>query len=98
MSLTVLIEPSLSGGFRAATGGPIPMEVHAASRDEALDKIKSMLRLRAADGAVFLDLESSNDHAFSDRIGFLKDEPLFDEWQQAIQEYRDQDDRNEGLS
>ncbi|MDB5308775.1 MAG: hypothetical protein JWO38_2977 [Gemmataceae bacterium] len=46
MELSVLIEPIAGNGFRAWTGEPFPVAAEGATREEALDKLRTALEAR----------------------------------------------------
>ncbi len=97
MSLSVIVEPVAEGGFCARSGDPLPFSAHGNSRDEALAKLRALVDEKIASGTEIVEFAPQYNHRFREQIGFLKDDPLFDEWQRAIEAYRDEVDRAEGI-
>lgn len=94
MQVPVLVEPVAGNGFRAKGAEPFGLITLGATREEALQKLRADIQSRLAHGAEvrLLDVPTAND-PWQRLEGIYKDEPLFDEWQQAIAEYREQVDR-----
>ncbi len=96
MKISVLVEPLNGKGFRATGGQPVPVTVEGATREEALSKLKSEVQARLKAGAELLELEiGPEEYPFLKYAGMFKDDPMFDEWKQAIEEYRDQVDKDD---
>src|SRR5439155_15814481 len=91
MKLPVLIEPIDNQGFRAKSGEPLGLTAEGATPEEALRKLQELLAARIAAGGrvVQIDLPEA-EHPWRRGAGMFKDDPLFDEWQQAIAERRKQ--------
>jgi hypothetical protein len=95
MQIPVLVERLPGKGFRARGGEPFALAAEGATRDEAVERLQEMIDQRIRAGAEVRTLEvSGSDHPWLRLAGTLKDEPLFDEWQQAIGEYRHQRDND----
>ena len=96
MQLPVLIEPVDGNGFRAESGSPVPATAHGATREEALRNLRQTIQARLAAGAEIACVEIYDpERPHAQVAGIFKDNPLFDEWQEAIEEYRrlrDQED------
>lgn len=92
MELPVLIEPIADNGFRARLGDPLSMSAEGATRDEAVQKLKSLLQQRLANGSQISSLLVPVErHAWMKCAGiFREDDPVIQEWQKAIQQYRDE--------
>jgi predicted RNase H-like HicB family nuclease len=89
--IPILIEPVADNGFRAKTGAPFELSADGATRDEAIDGLRQLLQNRLNDGAQLdaIDVPSaSQPNAWTHFAGMFKDDPYFDEWQQAIAENR----------
>ncbi|MBI1918297.1 MAG: hypothetical protein HYS12_26700 [Planctomycetes bacterium] len=95
MKWPVLIEPVDNNGFRAKSGAPLGLTAERATPEEALRKLQELLAAWVAAGGrvVQIDLPEA-DHPWLRGAGMFKDDPLFDEWQQAIAEYRKQIEEN----
>jgi predicted RNase H-like HicB family nuclease len=98
MKISVLIEPMNGKGFRASGIEPFCITAEGETREEALEKLKTEAesRLKAGAEIVTVDIGPSELHPLLKFSGIFKDDPLFDEWQQAIEEYRRQLDEDEG--
>jgi predicted RNase H-like HicB family nuclease len=98
MQIPILIEPVSGNGFRARGGEPFAVTADGATREEALHKLREVIHARIAAGGqvVPLDLPETA-HPLAPFAGMFKDDPLFDEWQAAIAEYRQQVDESLGL-
>jgi hypothetical protein len=100
MNIPVLIEPIANSGFRATGGLPFEIAVEGATRDEALGRLRAEIERRMAHGAIVVPLEltPAEGHPWVQGAGMFRDNPLFDAWQQAISEYRQQRDQDAGSS
>jgi hypothetical protein len=89
MRIATLVEPIPGGGFRASCGGPFDLSAEGATAEEAVEQLKGQLRGRLAAGAHVVEVELPEvPHAWMPYAGIFRDDPLFDEWQQAIAENR----------
>src|SRR5262245_9389589 len=91
MQLSVLIEPVANNGFRARGGEPFAVCAEGATRDEALQKLRELVQARLAQGAEVVTLDvPATDHPWGPYAGMFQDEPLLDEWKQAMADHRRQ--------
>ena len=98
MQIPVLIEPVANNGYRARCGEPLPLQTEGATREEAVRKLNELLELRLQKGGELTSLEIGKPaHPLFQWAGWLKNDPLFEEWQQAIEENRRRDDEELGL-
>ena len=96
MQITVLVEPMNGKGFRASGCEPFAIAAEGATREEALSRLKGQVQARLSGGAEVVALEvTPEEHPLMKFAGMFKDDPLFDEWQQAIAEYRDKIDKDD---
>jgi len=96
MQIPVLIETVDNIGYRATIGQPLVMSAEGTTREEALDHLREAVKDRLKAGAEIASLELPNsEHPLARFAGMLKDEPLFEAWQQAIADYRKQRDEEE---
>jgi hypothetical protein len=97
MKIPILVEPIENGGFRATSGPPFGVSAEGATRDEALARLRQEIDRRLAAGAVVmpLDITTTEEKPAIWGIGMFRDDPLFDEWQAAIEEYRRKVDEEE---
>jgi predicted RNase H-like HicB family nuclease len=89
MQIPVMIEPTGEDGFRASCGWPFPVTAEGPTRDEALQRLREQIAARMTAGAevIWLDAPASDLRQIPEP-GDLKDNPLFEEWVQAMAEYR----------
>jgi hypothetical protein len=97
MKIPILVEPIANDGFRATSGPPFAVSADGATRDEAMTRLREEIDRRLAEGAVVVSLEikASEEKPAIWGIGMFRDDPLFDEWQEAIEEYRRKVDEEE---
>jgi len=93
MQIPVLIKPVAGNGFHATGAAPFGLTAEGATREEALQKLRQLIATCLAEGAelVALDVPPSG-HPLAAYAGKFKDDPMFDEWQQAIAELRRRED------
>lgn len=96
MQIPVLIEPVGSDGFRASGGPGMGFVAEGATSDEAIGRFRAEMERRIAAGAILVNLEirTTDENPWGQCAGSLKDDPLFDEWQREIAEYRRQVDES----
>jgi hypothetical protein len=98
VEIPVLIEAIQGNGYRASTGQPLALVGEGATREEALAKLRQALEARLAAGAQVVSLQlPGTEHPLAPFAGMYKDDPLFEEWQQAIAENRRLADEELGL-
>jgi hypothetical protein len=100
VQIPILIEPVPGDGFQSRGGEPFALSAHGATRAEVLAKLREQLQARLRDGAevVTLDLgERPTANPWVEFAGMFKDDPYFDEWQQAIAENRRKIDENRDI-
>jgi hypothetical protein len=91
VQIPILIEPVAGNGFRSRGGEPFALSAEGCTRAEVVAKLQEQLRTRLRDGAevVTLDVdERSTANPWIAFAGMFKDDPYFDDWQQAIAENR----------
>ena len=96
MDIPVLIEKVGTNGFRAKTGEPLALMSEGATREEALQKLATLVQNRIFAGAEMTTL-NVGEHPLARFAGMFKDNPLMEEWQQAMEEHRQKADQEEGL-
>jgi len=89
MKIPILIEPTANQRFRAIGGSPLAGSVEADTPDEAVEKLKVLIQDRVAKGAQItsIDLPDGVDPWLAG-AGMFRDDPLYNDWQQAIVDYR----------
>lgn len=99
MHIPVWIEPKPGSGFRATSSMPFPLTAEGVTEAEALSRLQELIRDRVERGGRLVSLEASQamhtEFPWMQFAGDLKDEPLFEEWQEAIRENRRQIDEAE---
>lgn len=89
MHLTILLEPADGQRYRASSGPPLGLEAEGDSREEALGNLRDQIEHKIRSGVEILTLEvDTAGHPWKQFAGTLKDEPLFEEWVQAMAQYR----------
>jgi hypothetical protein len=88
-----LIERIDGSGYRARGGEPLPLTVEAPTREAALAKLKEQLQARLRNGAELVALElTPTSHPLAEFVGMFKDDPMVEEWKEAMADYRRQID------
>jgi len=89
MEIPVLLEPTPNNGFHARSGPPLDLSAEGRTPEEALHNLRELVRARVAPGSRIVTLNVlEGTHPWATLAGMFEDEPLFDEWQQAIAERR----------
>ncbi len=90
MTIPVLIEPIANDGFRATGGPPFAVTAQGTTREEALARLREAIDQRMVEGSVLvpLEIDTTEENPWNAVVGMLRDDPLFDEWQEAIAENR----------
>jgi hypothetical protein len=100
MQIPILIEPVEGNGFRSRGGELFALSAEGSTRDEVLEKLRAQLALRMSQGAEFLLLDSAAPpqvNPWIEYAGMFKNDPYFDEWQEAIAENRRKIDENKDI-
>ena len=101
MQIPVWVEPHPERGVRATSGLPLVMTADGATEAEALSRLQELIHDRLSRGGRLVSLEAPEiteaERPWMRFAGDLKEEPLFDAWQEAIQEYRQQVDKAEQI-
>ncbi len=91
MQIPILIEPVAGNGFRSRGGELFGLSVEGATRDEVLAKLRDQLAARPREGTELISLEVAaqpTGNPWVQFAGMFKDDPYFEEWQQAIADNR----------
>jgi hypothetical protein len=96
VEIPVLIERVADNGYRVSSTAPFPFAVEAATKEEALTKAREMLEKRAAEGAEVGSVSLGKPPAGRVGGGYLKDDPQFDAWLEAMKAHRERIDAEEG--
>jgi hypothetical protein len=95
VQIPILIEPVEGNGYRSRGGEPFALSAEGATPAEVLAKLHEQLQTRLVGGAELLALDVNGPQAVNPWVefaGMFKDDPYFDEWQQAIAENRRKQD------
>jgi hypothetical protein len=95
MQISVLIEPVPGQGYRARGGKPLALTAEAATRDAAIQRLRELIEERVAAGAEIVSIDvpgSQIEHPWLPYAGMFRNDPLVEEWKQAMAEYRRQAD------
>ena len=89
MQIPILVEPVAGNGYRARGGEPFGFTAEGPTREEAVGRLREMIRVRLGSGAEILSVEvPAGETPWLRLEGAFAADPQFDEWQQAIAEYR----------
>ena len=92
MRIPILIEHLAGGVYRANGGSLFPFTTEGSSADEALHRFKEKLMEQRVGGAHIVSMEVPADNPWLAMAGIFRDDPTFDEWQEAIAENRRRDE------
>ncbi len=101
MRIPVLIEPLAQDRFRAV--GPLEgLSAEGRTSDEARQKLETLLQERLSHGVQLAWIETQleapvAEHPLAKHAGTWRDDPMFGEYQQAVEEYRRQRDEQDAL-
>jgi hypothetical protein len=91
MQIAVLIEPVAGNGYRAVGAGVESLSAEGATAEEALRKVRQLLADRLAAGMRLVTVEVPGaENPWAAMAGMYKDDPLLEEWRNAMAEYRRQ--------
>jgi hypothetical protein len=99
MQIPVIVEPTQSGQYRAHAPQPLTSVGEGPTSEAALAKLREALEKELQKGKqiVLMDLPGEEANPWLAMAGSLKDNPLYDEWRAAMEENRDQSDREAGI-
>jgi hypothetical protein len=93
MSISILVEPA-ANGFHAVSGGPLNLSAVAESAAGALAALREKIADRLRGGAMLIE-QSFARVASPIPVVPLAENPLFDDWLAAVEEYRRNRDAEE---
>lgn len=89
MEIPIIVEPAGDAGFRASSGGLWGLEIHAPTREEAVEKLRELIDRRLDAGAEVFALEIRRaSHPLAPFAGMFKNDPLLESWKDAMAAYR----------
>lgn len=87
MKIPILIEAA-GVRFRASTGELFVARAEGDSPEEALELMKRQIEHRVQGARIEMFELPNGENPWLAGAGMLRDEPLFDDWQQAMADYR----------
>jgi hypothetical protein len=97
MEVPFIIEPVAGNGYRATGAGGLSVGLTAAGATaaEAIDRLADQVRIRVNAGAKLAELSVAASVApWMQDAGYLQDDPLYEPWREAMDEYRRQLDED----
>jgi hypothetical protein len=89
MQIAVLVERLKGNGYRARGAEPFALTGKGATREEALGKLRAKIQARLKAGVELIGLEvGAEPNPWVEFAGMFKDDPMIDEWKQAMADYR----------
>ena len=91
MEVPVIVEPVAGNGYRVTGAGGLSVGLTAegASVAEAIGRLAEQVRTRVRAGAKLTEVDLAAGAApWTQDAGYLHDEPLFERWREAMDEYR----------
>jgi|SRR5947209_16551808 len=92
MSIAILVEPA-ANGYRAVTGAPLDLVAEAATLADAVAALNAQIAERLRGGAILIEQTVAPSPPIA--ILPLADNPLFDDWLRAVEDYRSRRDTEE---
>src|SRR5436309_10120486 len=79
VEIPVLIEPVAGNGYRAKSGEPLPLVAEGTTRDEAMQKLRELMRQQLHAGAevTALEVPGAAPNPWAEFAGVFKDDPYF---------------------
>ncbi len=91
MGVPVIIETVMGNGYRATGAGGLSVGLTAegATEAEAIERLAEQIQTRVNAGARLSELNVAAEPApWKQNAGYLRDEPLYDRWREAMEENR----------
>jgi hypothetical protein len=91
VDVTVIIEPVAGNGYRATGAGGLSVGLTAegATSAEAIDRLAVQVQARVTAGAELAQVSVVvGASPWKQDAGYLRDEPLYGPWREAMEEYR----------
>ena len=91
MEIPVIVEPLAGNGYRATGAGglSIGLTAEGATPAEAIDRLAVQVQARLTSGAELAQLSVAGGTApWKQDAGYLRDEPLYEPWREAMEENR----------
>jgi hypothetical protein len=89
MKIPILVEPISGERYRATGSEPFVGSVEGETPDAALVRMKERIEEQLSQGARIAMLDvPDGPNPWLEGAGMFRDDPLFDDWQRAIAQYR----------
>lgn len=91
METPVIVEPVAGNSYRATGAGGLSVGLSAegTTAEEAIDRLAEQVRTRVNAGAVITDMKvGATEAPWKQDAGCLRDDPYYEAWREAMQEYR----------
>lgn len=89
MKIPILVEATADHRYRATGAEPFAGTVEADTPGEALEQMQRSIEDRVSRGARIAALELPDDaNPWLQGAGMFRGDPLYDDWQQAVSDYR----------
>ena len=91
MEVPVIIEPVTGNGYRVTGAGGLSVGLTAegATAAEAIDRLAEQIQTRLLAGAKLTELSVATGVApWKEDAGYLRNDPLYEPWREAMDEYR----------
>lgn len=91
MEVPVIIEPVVGSGYRVTGAGGLSVGLtsEGATAAEAIERLSVQIQTRLHAGAKLTELNVATGQApWKQDAGYLADDPLYQPWRDAMQEYR----------
>jgi hypothetical protein len=91
MEIPVIVETIAGNGYRATGAGGLSVGLTAegATAAEAIDRLAEQVRARMTAGAKLTELSvDSGSASWMQDAGYLRDDPLYEPWRAAMEDYR----------
>jgi hypothetical protein len=98
VELATIVEPITGNGYRASGAGGLSLGLSAegATPGEALANLGKLVQARITTGAALVPLQVPPPHPFAQDAGYLRDDPLLDDWKNAMADARRRLDEEPG--
>jgi hypothetical protein len=91
LEVPVIIEPVTGSGYRVTGAGGLSVGLTAegATAEEAIDRLAEKVRTRVYAGAKLAEVSvAAGAASWKQDAGYLQNEPLYEPWREAMEEYR----------
>lgn len=99
MQIPIVIEPTGAGQFRAQGLPPFTSVAVGQTSEEAVANIREQLNkeVEAGKRVMMVEVPARQENPWLAMAGWLKDDPLFEDWRAEVEAYRKQCDIDAGI-